>query len=71
MFKVAQYAIDDIKVSTGFFEVSLKGVQASLQKTITWTKKFGKGRQEWKDSCIIVGLPPRMLKTPVKTRFAY
>jgi hypothetical protein len=50
--------------------MNLKGVQASLQKTITWTKKFVKGRQEWKDSCIIAGLPSRMLKTPIKTRFA-
>jgi hypothetical protein len=27
-----------------FFEVNLKGVQTSLQKTITWTKFFGKGK---------------------------
>jgi hypothetical protein len=38
MFKVAQYAIDDTKVCVGFFEVSLKGVQTSLQNIITWTK---------------------------------
>jgi hypothetical protein len=30
MFKATQYVIDDIKVCVGFFEVSLKGVQASL-----------------------------------------
>jgi hypothetical protein len=70
MFKVAQYAINNTKVCVGFSKVSLKGVQASLQNTITWIKKFGKGKQEWKYSCIIVGLPPRMLKTFVKTRFA-
>jgi hypothetical protein len=38
MSKVAQYAIDDTKVCARFSEVSLKGAQASLQKTITWIK---------------------------------
>jgi hypothetical protein len=42
MFKVAEYAIDDTKMCARFFEVSLKGVQTSLQKIIAWTKKFGK-----------------------------
>jgi len=44
MFKTTQYATNNTKMCVGFFEVNLKGVQASLQKTITWTKKFGKGR---------------------------
>jgi len=38
MSKVAQYATDDTKAFARFFEVSLKGAQTSLQKTITWTK---------------------------------
>jgi hypothetical protein len=42
------YAIDNAKVYHGFSKVSLKGVQISLQKTITWTKKFRKRRQKWK-----------------------
>jgi hypothetical protein len=70
-FGHGQYAIDDTKVCAGIFEVNLKGAQTSLQKIIAWTKKFGKQRQEWKDSCIIVGLPLRILRNPVKTRFAY
>ncbi len=34
-------------VGVGTKEVSLKGAQVALQKTITWTKKFGKGIIEW------------------------
>jgi hypothetical protein len=34
-------------VGVGMKEVSLKGAQVALQKTITWTKKFGKGIIEW------------------------
>jgi hypothetical protein len=33
-------------------------------------KCFGKGQHKWKDYCIIVKLPFRMLRTPIKTRFA-
>ncbi len=29
-----------------------------------------KERHEWKDSCIITGLPPKMLRIHIKTRFA-
>ncbi len=50
MSKVVQYAIDDSKVYAGFLEVSQKGVQFTLQKTITWSKKSIKGWQEWKKS---------------------
>ncbi len=64
MSKVAQYATNDTKK---FLEVSLKEVQSSLQKTITWTKTFRKGKVEWKESCFIVGLPIKMLKVPMKT----
>ena len=48
----------------GMKEVSLKNAQKSLQSCITWTKKLGKGRQEWDKACIDVRLPP------MKTRFA-
>jgi hypothetical protein len=41
-----------------FSEVSLKNVQISMQKIITWPKKFRKGKQKWKNSCIIVGSLP-------------
>jgi hypothetical protein len=52
-------------------EVNMKDAQATLQKTITWTKKFGEGRQEWEKACIECGLPPQKLKTLVKTKFAF
>ena len=48
----------------------MKDAQKSLQSCITWTKKSGKGCQEWDRACIDAGLPTRKLKTPVKTRFA-
>jgi len=38
-------------------EVLLKDVQATLQKTITWTKKSSKGHQEWEKDYVEVGLP--------------
>jgi hypothetical protein len=38
-----------------------------LQKTITWTKKIGKGQHEWKESSIVAGLLTKMLRTLVKT----
>jgi hypothetical protein len=42
MSKVAQYVTNDNNVYAGFLEVSLKKIQSSLQKTITWIKKFSK-----------------------------
>jgi len=41
-----------------------------MQKTFTWTKKSRKGNQEWKDVCIIIGLPTKMLKIRMNTQFA-
>jgi hypothetical protein len=41
-----------------------------VYKKITWTKQFGKGRQEWEKACVESGLLPHKLKTPIKTRFA-
>ncbi len=40
------------------------------KKTITWSKKSIKGRQEWEVVCGEANLPPRKLKTPIKTKFA-
>jgi hypothetical protein len=41
-----------------------------LEKTITWTKKNGKGWQAWHKTCELVGVLPWKQKTPVKTHFA-
>ena len=70
MSKVCQYATNDEQMCKSMKEVSLKNAQKSLQSCITWTKKSGKGRQEWEKACIDVGLPTRKLKTPVKIGFA-
>jgi hypothetical protein len=53
----------------GFWEVSLKATQFALQKTITWTKKSGKGWSEWQRACLDAGLSHQELKTPMKIRF--
>jgi hypothetical protein len=49
----------------------LKIAQSTLQKTNNkWTKKSGKGYQEWDKACKVDGLPLHKLKTLMKTRFA-
>ncbi len=51
-------------------KVAIKDAHASLQKTITWTKKSGKGKQEWARAYKDASLCPWKLKTYVKTKFA-
>ena len=70
MSKVYQYATNDEQMCKGMKEKSLKNAKKSLQSCITWTKKSGKGCQEWEKACIDARLPTRKLKTPVKTRCA-
>jgi hypothetical protein len=43
MSKWCQYAIDDSKVCVNLPFFSIKETQSILEKTITWTKKSGKG----------------------------
>jgi hypothetical protein len=69
MFKCCQYATNDCKVYVGLITISIK-VTSILQKTITWTKKNGKGRRKWHKTCLHSGVPLRKLKTPIKIRFA-
>jgi hypothetical protein len=57
MSKACQYATNDINIGVGMKEMCSK-VQSALQKTITWTKKLGKGRQEWESTCKETGLRP-------------
>jgi hypothetical protein len=70
MFKCCQYAIDDSKVCASLPSISIKEALFFLQKTITWTKKSGKGRQEWHKTCELTMVPPRKIKILVKTCFA-
>jgi hypothetical protein len=51
VFKECQYATNDIKIGVGMKEVNVTEDQSALQKTITWTKKSGKGTQEWESTC--------------------
>jgi hypothetical protein len=47
MSKACQYAINDTKIGVRMKETNAIEAQSDLQKTITWTNKLGKGRQEW------------------------
>jgi hypothetical protein len=53
-----QHAINDIKLGVGMKEVNVAKVQNALQKTITWTKKLSKGRQEGELACKEASLKP-------------
>jgi hypothetical protein len=48
-------------------EVSVEKVQNALQKTITWPKKLGKGRQEWELAYKKASLRLHKLKILIKT----
>jgi hypothetical protein len=67
MSKVCQYGTYSDTVCKSMKHVSVKNAQSTLQKTITWTKKSGRGRQEWEKACIEAGLASRRLRIPVKT----
>jgi hypothetical protein len=41
-----QYSTNEDKVSMELKQVIVKDAQTCLQKTIIWTKKFEKGRQD-------------------------
>jgi hypothetical protein len=49
MSKVTQYAIEDAKICQGFSKVSLKVVQASLQKLLGGPKNQGRGGRNGKN----------------------
>jgi hypothetical protein len=66
---MCQYTCNDINVFIGFGEVNLKAIQFTLQKIITWTKRFGKGRSKWHRAFLNVGVSHQKLKAMVKTRF--
>jgi hypothetical protein len=62
--------MNDDKVLMILTLASVKDVQTSLQKVITWTKKSGKGRHEWEKACINSGMWHWKLKILVKSKFA-
>jgi RPA family protein len=71
MSKACQYVTNDEKVFVWLRNISVKKTQSGLQKTISWTKKSRKGRQEWEWACFKSGMQHQKLKTLVKTRFTY
>ncbi len=63
MSKCCQYATYDNKVFVGLMLIPIKECQFILLKTTTWTQKSGKGWQEWKKSCLDIGICPHKLET--------
>jgi hypothetical protein len=66
--KTCQYAIINEKVYRNLKYVSIKVIQANLQKCITWPKKSRKGGQEWTKACVEIGIHPKKLNTSMKTK---
>ena len=50
--------------------IDFNKVLSGLQKCITWTKKSGKGREEWYRACREENIQERLVPTPVKTKLA-
>jgi hypothetical protein len=71
MSKWCQYAINDSKecVNLPFFPI--KEAQSIFGKTITWTKKSGKGSQAWHEACELTGVPPGKQKTPYENSICF
>jgi hypothetical protein len=65
MSKCCQYARSKDKMCINITDVLLKDIQTTLQKTITWTKNFGKQKHD----DIEVHLHAQKLKMLVKTHF--
>jgi len=68
MLKTTPYVNNDLKIYN-VFRNEIKATQITLQQIIAWTKKLGKEKQKWKELCVIVRLPTRMFRIPMKTQF--
>jgi hypothetical protein len=67
MFKCCQHCTNDSKVCDGLTFISIKEIQSiCIKPLITWTKKGGKGWQEWRKACMAIEVPTQKLKTMVK-----
>lgn len=49
--------------------MTFKDVKKRQQARIIWSEKSGKGATAWEDACKRARLPPKILYTPVMTRF--
>jgi hypothetical protein len=65
--KTCQYGTTKEKVCKDLKYVSIKYVQANLQKCIIGLKCFGKARHEWNKASIEMGIRPKKLNTLMKT----
>jgi hypothetical protein len=68
--KACSFALKDEHVANDLKKVSVANTRKVMQATVTWTKKSGKGKIQWEQSCIKARLRPRTIPTPVKTRWA-
>jgi len=48
--------MNETKMGVGMKKVSLKNVHVIIQKIITWSKNFGKGKHECEKACHEVNL---------------
>ncbi len=68
LFKACQYAAIDDKVSMGLSQVSVKGAQTCLQKTLLGQKNLGRGGENGKQHVLKVGchfLSKRHVSKPI------
>jgi hypothetical protein len=66
--KTCQYGTIKEKMCKDLKYVSIKSVQAHLQKCIIWPKKSRKGRQEWNKACVETSIRPRKSNILVKIK---
>jgi hypothetical protein len=63
---VAQYVIDKIRFLLDFQKLIFKKFNLHCKRQLLGHKSRN-GQHEWKKSCIVVGLPTKVLKTLMKT----
>ncbi len=68
--KACSHSLKDENVTQGLKRINVTNTRKVMQSCVTWTKKSGKGKMQWEQSCIQARLRPRTIPTPVKTRWA-
>ncbi len=66
--KACQYGIAEERNCKNLKYVSIKSAQIDLQKCITWLEKSGKGKHEWNNACLEIGIQPKKLNILIKTK---
>jgi hypothetical protein len=65
--KSCQYGTTKEKNCKNLKYVFIKFAQIDLQKCITWPKKSWKGKHEWNEACLEIGIQTKKLNTLIKT----